>query len=140
GAPTVDDDFAPAQPGEVRAHLAARVGRALSRLDESCRGCTVVVAAHADVIAAIIGTVVEAPPEAWDVFRIAPGTVSVVRRWRGRGEGHAMGCPAQLGRERPDELHAPGVRVGRSRTARCQVVRMSRTVGRGASSWTRRLL
>jgi len=99
GVPTVDDDFAPAQPGEERAHLAARVERALSRLDESCRGCTVVVAAHADVIAAIIGTVVEAPPEAWDVFRIAPGTVSVVRRWRGRGEVHAMGCPAQLGRE-----------------------------------------
>lgn len=97
GVPTVDDDFAPAQPGEERTHLAARVERALSRLDESCRGCTVVVAAHADVIAAIIGTVVEAPTEAWDVFRIAPGTVSVVRRWRGRGEVHAMGCPAQLG-------------------------------------------
>jgi len=96
GVPTVDDDFAPAQPGESRADLAARVERALSRLDDGCSGCTVVVAGHADVIAAIIGTVVEAPPEAWDVFRIAPGTVSVVRRWSGRGEVHVMGAPAQL--------------------------------------------
>ena len=47
-------------------------------------------------IAAIIGTVVAAPPEAWDVFRIAPGTVSVVRRWSGRGEVHVMGAPAHL--------------------------------------------
>lgn len=96
GLPTVDDDFAATAPGESREDVAARVGRALDRLDESCGGCTVVVAAHADVIAAIIGTVVEAPPTAWDVFRIAPGTLSVVRRWSGRGEVHVMGCPARL--------------------------------------------
>ncbi|MBD8060913.1 histidine phosphatase family protein [Actinomycetaceae bacterium Sa1BUA1] len=96
GIPTVDDDFAAAAPGESRAEVAVRVERALARLDETCGGCTVVVAAHADVIAAVIGTVVEAPTEAWDVFRIAPGTISVVRRWSGRGEVHVMGCPAQL--------------------------------------------
>ncbi|WP_319633115.1 histidine phosphatase family protein [Georgenia satyanarayanai] len=96
GLPTVDDDFAATAPGESREDVATRVGRALDRLDESCGGCTVVVAAHADVIAAIIGTVVEAPTAAWDVFRIAPGTISVVRRWSGRGEVHVMGCPARL--------------------------------------------
>lgn len=96
GLPTVDDDFAATAPGESREDVAARVGRALDRLDESCGGCTVVVAAHADVIAAVIGTVVEAPTAAWDVFRIAPGTLSVVRRWSGRGEVHVMGCPARL--------------------------------------------
>ena len=99
GVPTVDDDFAAAQPGESREDLAARVERAVARLDDSCGGCTVVVAAHADVVAAIVGTVVEAPTTAWDVFRVAPGTVSVVRRWSGRGEVHVMGCPAQLGGE-----------------------------------------
>lgn len=93
GIPTVDDDFAAAAPGESRTELAARVERAVSRIDA---GCTVVVAAHADVIAAVVGTVVEAPTEAWDVFRIAPGTISVVRRWSGRGEVHVMGCPARL--------------------------------------------
>ncbi len=96
GLPTVDDDFAATAPGEPRVDVAARVGRALERLDESCGGCTVVVAAHADVIAAVIGTVVEAPTAAWDVFRIAPGTISVVRRWSGRGEVHVMGCPPRL--------------------------------------------
>lgn len=96
GLPSVDDDFAATAPGESREDVAARVGRALDRLDESCGGCTVVVAAHADVIAAVIGTVVEAPTAAWDVFRIAPGTLSVVRRWSGRGEVHVMGCPARL--------------------------------------------
>ncbi|MCM3659538.1 histidine phosphatase family protein [Georgenia satyanarayanai] len=96
GIPTVDDDFAAAAPGESRAELAVRVERAMARLDDTCGGCTIVVAAHADVIAAVIGTVVEAPTEAWDVFRIAPGTISVVRRWSGRGEVHVMGCPAQL--------------------------------------------
>jgi len=99
GVPTVDDDFAAAQPGESREDVAVRVERAMARLDASCGGCTVVVAAHADVIAAIVGTVVEAPTAAWDVFRVAPGTVSVVRRWSGRGEVHVMGCPAQLGSE-----------------------------------------
>lgn len=95
GVPTVDDDLAARQPGESLADLAARVERALAQLDPTCSGCTVVLAAHADVIAAVIGTVVEAPTEAWDVFRIAPGTVSVVRRWRGRGEVHVMGSPAR---------------------------------------------
>ncbi len=99
GVPTVDDDFAAARPGESREDVAARVDRALGRLDAGCAGCTVVVAAHADVIAAIVGTVVEAPTAAWDVFRVAPGTVSVVRRWSGRGEVHVMGCPAQFGDE-----------------------------------------
>ncbi|WP_110851279.1 histidine phosphatase family protein [Georgenia satyanarayanai] len=96
GLPTVDDDFAATAPGESREDVAARVTRALEWLDETCGGCTVVVAAHADVIAAVIGTVVEAPTAAWDVFRIAPGTISVVRRWSGRGEVHVMGCPARL--------------------------------------------
>src|SRR5690606_25079892 len=48
GIPTVDDDFAAAAPGESRAEVAVRVERALARLDETCGGCTVVVAAHAD--------------------------------------------------------------------------------------------
>ena len=98
GVPTIDDDVAAARPGESREDVAQRVARALARLAD-CAGCTVVVAAHADVIAAIVGTVVEAPTAAWDVFRVAPGTVSVVRLWRGRGEVHVMGCPAQLGGE-----------------------------------------
>ena len=95
GVPTVDDDLAPRRPDESLADLAVRVERALAGLDATCGGCTVVLAAHADVIAAVIGTVVEAPTEAWDVFRIAPGTLSVVRRWRGRGEVHVMGSPAR---------------------------------------------
>ena len=95
--PTVDRDFAPMRSEESRDDFAARVERGLRRLAESCSGCTVVVAAHADVIAAIVGTVVAAPPEVWEVFRVAPGTVSVVRRWRGRGELHVFGAPANLG-------------------------------------------
>ncbi|TNC17224.1 reverse transcriptase-like protein [Georgenia sp. 311] len=98
GVPTIDDDFAAARPGESREDLAQRVARALSRVADQA-GCTVVVAAHAGVIAAIVGTVVEAPTTAWDVFRVAPGTVSVVRLWSGRGEVHVMGCPAQLSGE-----------------------------------------
>ncbi|WP_324651128.1 histidine phosphatase family protein [Georgenia sp. H159] len=99
GVPTVDDDFAPAQPGESRAEMAARVERALERLDDGSAGCTVVIAAHADVIAAIVGTVVAAPTDSWEVFRIAPGTVSVMRRWSGRGEVHVIGAPAAVGED-----------------------------------------
>src|SRR5690625_371512 len=92
---TLFRSLAPRRADESLADLAVRVERALARLDSTCGGCTVVLAAHADVIAAVIGTVVEAPTEAWDVFRIAPGTLSVVRRWRGRGEVHVMGSPAR---------------------------------------------
>src|SRR5690625_6284069 len=76
---TLFRSLAPRRADESLADLAVRVERALARLDSTCGGCTVVLAAHADVIAAVIGTVVEAPTEAWDVFRIAPGTLSVVR-------------------------------------------------------------
>ncbi|MEE6282345.1 reverse transcriptase-like protein [Georgenia sunbinii] len=97
GAPLVDKDFVRSAPGETAPHVARRVERAINRLVGRYRGQTVVVAAHADIIAAVAGIAAELPRSSWHALRIAPGTVSVVRCWDGGGEVHVLGCPAQLG-------------------------------------------
>lgn len=95
GAPTEEPDLA-AAGGQEPEQFAARITSLLQRLQQRHAGESLVVAAHADVIAAIAGTVIGLAQTGWPMVRIAPGTISVVRCWPGGGELHVIGCPAQL--------------------------------------------
>lgn len=96
GAPYVERDLGPPGPGEDDTGFAERVAATLSRITRAYPGQSLVLAAHAIVVAAVVGTVMGLDAERWSLLRVAPGTISVVRCWPGGGEVHVVGCPAQL--------------------------------------------
>ncbi|HLS48392.1 MAG TPA: reverse transcriptase-like protein [Actinomycetaceae bacterium] len=96
GAPYVERDLGPPTAEEERAAFAERVTQTLDRVTRAYPGQTIVLAAHAIIVAAVAGTVMGLDAEGWELLRVAPGTISVVRCWPGGGEIHVLGCPAQL--------------------------------------------
>lgn len=71
----------PAPGGESVADVGARVAPVLERW--AVPGATVVLVTHTIVIRAAVGLALDAPVHAWNRVRIAPGSLTVLRRWPG---------------------------------------------------------
>lgn len=71
----------PAPGGESVVDVGARVAPVIDRL--AVVGATVVLVTHTIVIRAVVGQALDAPPNAWNRVRIAPGSLTVLRRWPG---------------------------------------------------------
>ncbi len=71
----------PAPGGESVADVGARVVPVLDRL--AVPGTTTVLVTHTIVIRAAVGLALDAPARAWNRVRIAPGSLTVLRRWPG---------------------------------------------------------
>lgn len=71
----------PAPGGESVADVGARVAPVLGRW--AVPDATVVLVTHTIVIRAAVGLALDAPVHAWNRVRIAPGSLTVLRRWPG---------------------------------------------------------
>jgi probable phosphoglycerate mutase len=67
--------------GESREQVGRRVKAGLTRVAQAHIGGTVVIASHAMATRAAIGVALGAPPDAWFSFRVAPGSINVLRLW-----------------------------------------------------------
>jgi alpha-ribazole phosphatase len=80
--------------GESYADLCARVLPALDDVVAAHPTGTSVVVAHAAVIRALVGAMLEAPPTAWGRIRIPPCSLSILRLWPdGEREVSVVGFP-----------------------------------------------
>src|SRR5699024_4395568 len=82
----------PAPGGESVAGVGARVAPVIDRL--AVVGSTVVLVTHTIVIRAVVGQALDAPPRTWNRLRIAPGSLTVLRRWPG-GLSEVVGTSLQ---------------------------------------------
>jgi probable phosphoglycerate mutase len=78
---SVNSDYRPGG-GESRRQVGQRVKAALERVVREHEGRCVVIASHAVATRAAIGAAIGAPPAAWFSFRLAPGSISVLRFWQ----------------------------------------------------------
>lgn len=82
--------------GESPSQVEDRVGRVARRALAEHAGETVVFACHSAVTKVGVASLIGLPPEAWQIVRVPPASVSIVRLWPDAAELVVAGLPSEV--------------------------------------------